>query len=130
MGKIIACLVVIFYAAGSGGEIYKWKDENGTTVYSQKPRENGSYEYLSSRRLDRLSTMGKPVDNGYEIKQEKRQVKKNVRIIRKRGQNCDRYEAQLERVSQQLRSPHYYKKRGPLRKKKRELESAIQKECW
>ncbi len=54
-GRLLPALGVMVFAAllfstQAGAGLYKYRDENGTVVYSQTPPESGEYEYMQTPR--------------------------------------------------------------------------------
>ncbi|MGV8960554.1 MAG: DUF4124 domain-containing protein [Stenotrophomonas sp.] len=74
-----ACLLLLFIsAAASAGNVYKWKDANGVTQYSEKPPTGQKFE------ARRITSQGSAVTEAAEAATESPQclnARKNLELL-------------------------------------------------
>ena len=61
----VCCLLLLASASASAGTVYKWKDANGVTQYSEKPPAGQKYEARQVENRDPLprETAAAPAEN-------------------------------------------------------------------
>lgn len=63
----LCCLLLLASTAATAGPLYKWKDANGVTQYSERPPQGQKYE------TRRITTSGNPVPEAADAADETKQ---------------------------------------------------------
>lgn len=119
------------FSAPTMAEIYKWRDAQGVTHYSEDPPTQAAQQASEiSADLPPIQRVSKP-PKAFPTSATKAQKKPKVtrRKASKRASKCPAYRAKIQRINQQLRGGYKEPTGNRLRAKRRELSDKIYAEC-
>lgn len=131
--SVLHPFILLVITATARAEVYTWQDETGQQQFSDRPPETRDYQrweppenpnsdlQLPEPRDDwpDLSNTDDEEDGGSHAREEKLRQEKR----------CREYEAELERINNQLRAGYREPKGNRLRAKRRRLRSKEFNEC-
>lgn len=130
----ILCLFILFFiTAPSRAQVYTWNDEAGQQRYSDRPpttREYKRWEPPENPNSDLQLPEPRehwPDPSSGNDEEESRSSAQSERLRQER--QCREYEAELERINNQLRAGYREPKGNRLRAKRRRLRSKEFNEC-
>jgi len=126
-------LILLVIAVPAWAEVYTWQDETGQQRFSDRPPESRDYQRWeppenpnSDLQLPEPRAHS-PVVSGNDDEDERRSNARSEKL--RQDKQCREYEAELERINNQLRAGYREPKGNRLRAKRRRLRSREFNEC-
>lgn len=136
--RLFVLLAVVFISGlsfNANAEIYKWRNSENKTIYSDRPPQM-NVSILSTRReevlvnyMDWKSTPKVKFYDHSSLKQVFKSKKQTARAVSERRDPCAHYRKQVDGIQSQLRAGYTEPKGNKLRAKRRALNNRLYSEC-
>ena len=128
--------LILFIAAPAWAEVYTWQDENGQQRFSDRPPETQDYQQWeppdhpnSDLQLPEPRERSSVEPSKDDERENSTKTSSGESQQEKQEKRCRQYEAELERINNQLRAGYREPKGNRLRAKRRRLRSRQFREC-
>ena len=141
---LLAALIAVFPTAYASG-VYTWIDEHGVRQFADSPPDTAPYRAIPQEQLEPIRytpRLESPQQRPSGASAESRQLssttqrqnasaadRRKAEQRRRQAQQCERYQAHLNRIQAQLRSGYSNTQGNRLREERRQVSARYNREC-